>query len=99
MTETRAIARLPQLEIEIRHKELETENAEIVAITMKATPNFEAVSAWLRPLALMPMTALSPWAMWQQTAYSMWRPWLEMMGSHPPENAPKLEDTRRSDTL
>src|SRR5213078_379287 len=44
--DTRAVARLPNLEIEIRHRHDPEEGAEILAVTLKATPNLEA-AAWL----------------------------------------------------
>ena len=39
MDETRAIAKLPHLEIEIRHCRLPEEQAEQLAISLRATPS------------------------------------------------------------
>ena len=42
MDETRAVARLPHLDIEIVHRRLEGEQAEHLAISLRATPSFAA---------------------------------------------------------
>ena len=47
MGETRAIARLPHLEIEIRHRRLPEEQAEQLAISLRATPSFAAFAEFL----------------------------------------------------
>ena len=47
--DTRAVARLPNLEIEIRHRHDPEEGAEVLAVTLKATPSFDAAAAWLSP--------------------------------------------------
>ena len=59
MDETRAVARLPNLDIEILHRHLPDEDAEQLAISLKATPSFDAfarfwevsgpLSPWLAP--------------------------------------------------
>ncbi len=97
MTETRAIAQLPQLEIEIRHKELEAENAEFIAITLKATPNLQAVANWLTPFsAIMAVQPWNPWMVWHKAAISMWQPWLQQMSAYSADRTSKLEDARRT---
>ena len=64
MEETRAVARLPGLDIAIDHRV--GEDAEIIAISLRATPGFAAVAAWLDPVTVMrawmaPWAALNPW--------------------------------------
>lgn len=66
MEETRAVARLPGLDIEIYHAG--DEQAETLTVRLRATPSFEAVAGWLDPtrflalsLAASPWLALNPW--------------------------------------
>lgn len=77
MTETRAVAKLPSLDVEIRHRHVPEEGAEYIAITLKATPDLESVAAWLDPLRMLgggPGASL--WQAWQQAATMLWAPWL-----------------------
>ena len=65
MEEFRAIARLPQVDIEIRHRTAPEEGAEYLSLSLKATPSFEAAAAWLFPLRLAQMwLALNPFTAW-----------------------------------
>ena len=64
MDETRAVARLPGLDITIDHRV--EEDAEVINISLRATPGFEAVAAWLDPMTMMrawmaPWAAFNPW--------------------------------------
>ena len=66
MDETRAVARLPQLDIEIVHRR--DENAELLAVQLRAMPDLAAAAAWLDPrrslvfwASLNPWLALNPW--------------------------------------
>ena len=76
MDETRAIARLPHLDIEIRHRRLPEEQAEQLAISLKATPSFEAFAEFLERQAPWPWLGLQPWLLFAQMAQASWRPWL-----------------------
>ena len=42
MDETRAVARLPHLDVEIVHRRLADQEAEQLAISLRATPSFDA---------------------------------------------------------
>ena len=53
MTETRATARLPRLEIEIRHREVPEEGAEYLSVSLKAMPGIDAAAAWFHPMGFM----------------------------------------------
>ena len=80
--DTRAVARLPNLEIEIRHRNAPEEGAEYLAITLKATPDLGAAAAWLSPFRLLEAAAsLNPWlAAWRATGWpvpGLWWPVLE----------------------
>ena len=65
MTETRAVAKLPQLDIEIRRRAAPEEQAEYLSIQLRATPGFEAAAAMLDPFRLMTAWAgVNPWLAW-----------------------------------
>ena len=60
--DTRAVARLPNLEIEIRHRKVPEEGAEYLALSLRATPSLNAAALWLDPLWPMRMlVAMNPW--------------------------------------
>jgi hypothetical protein len=81
MDETRATARLPHLDIEIVHRRLPEERAEQLAISLRASPSFDA---WARSAdlqtALWPWLALNPLLAWQRLVLSAWQPWLARSG-------------------
>ena len=64
--DTRAVAKLPNLEIEIRHRKAADEGAEYLSVSLRATPDLAAVAAWLDPFAVMrAWVSLNPWlALW-----------------------------------
>jgi hypothetical protein len=65
MDETRAIARLPQLDIEIRHRRIAEEGAEYLSLSLKATPSFEAATLWLNPFRMAQLwLAINPLLAW-----------------------------------
>lgn len=60
--DTRAVAKLPNLEIEIRHRHAPDEGAEYLSVSLRATPDLRAVAAWLDPFALArAWVSLNPW--------------------------------------
>lgn len=81
MDETRAIARLPHLDIEIVHRRLPEEQAEQLAISLKASPSFDAFGRYLdAQAALWPWFGVYPLLAWQRLLRAAWQPWL---GTHP----------------
>jgi hypothetical protein len=67
MNETRAVANLPHLDIEIRHKSVPEERAEYLSINLRAAPDFEVAARVLEPLFLLAAwTAFNPWVAWAQ---------------------------------
>jgi len=89
--DTKLTAHLPNLDIEIRHRD-EGAEGEVMSIQMRAVPNLEAVLHGLAPLAslgfvtpmpmpmFMPMAmAANPLALWLQMVEATWRPWLEAL--------------------
>jgi hypothetical protein len=83
MDETRAIARLAYLAIEIRHRRLPEEQAEQLAVSLRATPSFEAFAQVLERAGSWPWLALQPWLFWAQLAQAAWQPWLAACGAAP----------------
>ena len=66
---TRAIARLPGLDIEIMHRRAAEGDAEQISINLRAAPSFEAFG---RALELA-----NPFTFWAQAAQLAWLPWLK----------------------
>ncbi len=76
MTETRAVANLPNLSIEILHKEVPQEGAEYLSITLRGTPDLGAAMGLLDPLALLgAAAAFNPWQAWLRLAdpFGFWQ--------------------------
>ena len=77
MDETRAVARLPYLDVQIVHRRLPEAASEQLAISLRATPSFGAFARHLEAqAALWPWLALHPWLGWQRLLQAAWRPWL-----------------------
>ena len=77
MDETRAVAHLPNLDIEILHRQLPDERAEQLLISLRAQPSFEAFARWPQAPGLASgWLALNPFLAWQQAALALWAPWL-----------------------
>ncbi|MGD9510793.1 MAG: hypothetical protein AB7I59_14465 [Geminicoccaceae bacterium] len=80
MTETRAVAHLPSLDIEIRHRSAPEEGTEYLAVTLRGTPNLDVAVGLLDPFRFVAtMASLNPWLAWLQVAgpFRLWRPLLE----------------------
>jgi|tagenome__1003787_1003787.scaffolds.fasta_scaffold20554762_3 hypothetical protein len=78
MTETRAVANLPNLNIEILHKEAPEGGAEYLSITLRGTPDMGAAMALLDPFRLLGgggPAAFDPWRAWLRLAdpFGLWR--------------------------
>ena len=82
MDETRAVARLPHLDVEVTHRRLAEEDAEQLTISLRAKPSFDAFARSLEAQPIWSWLALSPLLVWQQTMMAMWSaprtgwPWL-----------------------
>jgi len=66
--ETRAVAHLPNLDIEIFHRRPWQGDAEILSITSRATPSFEAFGRFLE--------TTNPMVLWMRMMGKAWSPWL-----------------------
>jgi hypothetical protein len=81
MDETRAMARFPHLEIEIRHRRLPEEQAEQLAISLRATPSFAAFTEFLERQAPWPWLALQPWLLSARMVQASWQPLLAALAA------------------
>lgn len=81
MDETTLTAALPNLDVQIVHRALPEENAEVISITLKATPGFDAAVGMLAPS--LPLLALwaAPMQAWTGMVQRAWAPWLNAMGA------------------
>jgi hypothetical protein len=90
--ETRAVARLPGLEIEIRHRVAAGGEGEVLALRVVGTPDLGAASRALLPPLLphaiptFPLPLLAPWQLWAAMVEAAWRPWLTLLA---PPRGPK----------
>ena len=84
MDETKATARLPGLDIELKRRVDEAEGAEYVSISLRASPSLDAFSSALANPFAMP---LALWQGWMDMAQAFWRPYLTQ--SHEPPRLPK----------
>lgn len=68
--ETRAVARLPHLDIELHHRKPGDDGAETLSITLRGTPDLDAAMALLDPFGLVAAWAsFNPWlAAWRALA-------------------------------
>ncbi len=66
--ETKATARLPNLDIEITHSRSPAGDAERITISLQAAPSFAAFGRFLE--------ATNPFLFWMRFAQTAWTPWL-----------------------
>ena len=66
--ETKATARLPNLDVEIVRSRSPTGDAERITISLQATPSFEAFGRFLG--------TTNPFLFWMRFAQTAWTPWL-----------------------
>jgi hypothetical protein len=67
MDETRATARLPHLNVEIVHRHLPEQQMEQLAISLTASPSFQAFARFLDAQALFwPWLAVNPFVVWRR---------------------------------
>jgi hypothetical protein len=69
--ETRAVARLPHLDIELHHRRSSEEGYEMLSVTLRGRPDLDAAAALLDPFRLLTAwAAFNPWL-------APWRPLFE----------------------
>lgn len=71
--DTRAVAKLPHLEIEIRHSKAAGDEAEYLSVSLRATPDLDTALGWLDPMRTMrAWAAFNPWlAPWVALGWPM----------------------------
>ncbi len=80
MDETKIIANLPALDIEITRQHDPDDDARSTTIQMRAGPSFEAAARYLSPMAAaMGVLAANPAVTWARFMQAAWTPWLGMM--------------------
>ena len=75
--EIRAVARLPNLDIEIRHRPPRDGEGEQILISLKAMPSLEAFGRFLG--------AASPLVFWAGLMQMAWSPWITGFLPAPPK--------------
>jgi hypothetical protein len=78
--ETRITANLPMATIEMVMREYQDTGSEVLTVSIRATPSFQAVSQAFRPEALM---LANPFTLWMKMATLAWQPWLQLAGASP----------------
>jgi len=92
MEETRAIAHLPNLDIEILYRQQPDQGAEQLQISLRAQPSFEAFGRWFEASGpASAWLALNPLLAWQQAALAFWAPWLGAAWRTLPDAAPHAQ--------
>jgi hypothetical protein len=85
--QTRAVAHLPGLDIEIVHRPPTAGGSEAIGVMLRATPSFDALlaspafapallSSGLPVNPLLGMAAFNPFLMWAELTQAAWRAWL-----------------------
>lgn len=89
--ETRATARVANVDIEVLHRRAWTGDAEQLQVTLHAVPSFDAV--------LPMMTTYNPVLMLMRLTQAAWTPWLSLVaptpGPRPIEAAHEVSSTTR----
>lgn len=78
MPETRITAHLPTIDIELMHRELPEQNAELMTVQIRATPSFEAMERWLAQSATFALGQPFALQFWTDMLVPAWLPWLAM---------------------
>lgn len=68
--ETKAVAHLPNIDIEIVHRRPWEGNEELLTITMRAVPSFDAF--------FRAVEATNPLLFWMRAVQTAWGPWLRL---------------------
>ncbi len=85
--QTRAVAHLPGLDIEIVHRPPAADGGEAIGVMLRASPSFDALlgSPAFAPLLLssglpanpfLGPAAFNPFLMWAELSQAAWRAWL-----------------------
>ncbi|HEX2116508.1 MAG TPA: hypothetical protein VHM01_19040 [Alphaproteobacteria bacterium] len=85
MDDTKATARLPGLDIELKRRVDAEEGSEYVSVSLRGIPSLGAFGAALQPTALTSLASLpfSLWQSWFDMAQAFWRPFLPQGSDRP----------------
>lgn len=89
--ETRAVARLPGLDVEITRQVPDDGSAARLLIAMRATPSLAAFGEALSPAMLL-MAPMALWRGWFELARLAWAPWLALPPAHRADAPPRGGD-------
>jgi hypothetical protein len=88
MDETKLTAHLPTGNVEMVVREHRDGDSDVMMISIRATPGFQALGQSLNPMALM---WANPMGLWMKMAELAWRPWLGALGAPGYRALPKGE--------
>ncbi|MBP2315790.1 hypothetical protein [Azospirillum soli] len=89
MEETKLTAALPNLDIQILHREDKERGAEIITMQITATPSFDAVRGMIGPAFPMMGLWAAPMQAWSAMVQQAWAPWLSAFA---PNRLPPKKD-------
>ena len=95
MDQTRAVAKLPYLDVEIAHRRAGDE-VEQISIHLRASPSLTDFARYLESgPVLWPWLAFAPFVAWQQAVQSAFAPWLfghRAFPAYSPERSSQHDD-------
>jgi hypothetical protein len=74
--ETRAVGRLPHLDVEVVHRRAWDGEAEQLSVTLRGVPSFEAFGQFIE--------STDPFSFWMGLVQAAWSPWLGLLGAAAP---------------
>ena len=86
MEETKLTAHLPTGNVEMVLREHRDGDSDVVTISIRATPGFQALGQSLNPAALM---WANPFGIWMKMAELAWQPWLGALAAPKHQALPK----------
>jgi hypothetical protein len=86
--ETKAVAHLPNVDIEIYHRRPWQGNEELLTITLRAVPSFDAF--------FRAVEAANPLLFWMRAVETAWAPWIGPSRSRAPEQL--TQESRAANT-
>lgn len=76
MPEASITTHLPTMDIELMRHSLPEENADVIALLVRATPAFAAMEHWLAQSPPLPFEDVFQW--WADMVRAAWQPWLAL---------------------
>ncbi|WER45477.1 hypothetical protein CupriaWKF_14385 [Cupriavidus sp. WKF15] len=76
MPEASITAHLPTMDIELMRRSLPEQDADLIAVLVRATPAFAAIEHWLAQSPPLPFEDVLQW--WADMVRAAWQPWLAL---------------------